>query len=307
MDKSLSRRRFVQAMVPLAGGLALPARAADRPSGPSPGKGRGFTLWQLPNQTRTQMMSYMIRTSGGKILVIDGGNVGDAPYLRGFLAALGNKVDAWFISHAHDDHFDALRVILDKPADLQIGPIYASLPTESWVKQHEAANLKKFEMFNAAVRKAGQQIIELKPGQVLKFDGVPMEVLGVKNLEITTNAVNNSSFVIRVTGKTGAILFTGDLGVEGGRKLMNSPHRKQLQADYIQMAHHGQNGVDEDFYREVQPKYCFWPTPSWLWNNDNGGGKGSGPWQTLEVRAWMKKLNVKRHFVGAEGLHRVEI
>ena len=44
-----------------------------------------FTLWQLPNQTPTQMMSYVIQTPHKKVLVIDGGNAGDAPYLRDFI------------------------------------------------------------------------------------------------------------------------------------------------------------------------------------------------------------------------------
>ena len=68
------------------------------------------------------------------------------------------------------------------------------------------------------------------------------------------------------------------------------------------MAHHGQKGVSELFYRTVNPTYCIWPTPLWLWDNNNGGGKGSGPWKTLEVRAWMDKLNVQQHYCLFDGL-----
>jgi hypothetical protein len=57
-----------------------------------------FTLWQLPNQTPTQMMSYVIKTPNGQLIVVDGGNVGDAPYLAKFLEAQGNEVAAWFMS-----------------------------------------------------------------------------------------------------------------------------------------------------------------------------------------------------------------
>lgn len=53
-----------------------------------------FTLWQLPEQTHSQMMSYVIRTPGDKIVVIDGGVKGDADYLRKFLLDLGGKVEA---------------------------------------------------------------------------------------------------------------------------------------------------------------------------------------------------------------------
>jgi len=81
---------------------------------------------------------------------------------------------------------------------------------------------------------------------------------------------------------------------------------KRLRADYVQMAHHGQNGVDLDFYRAVSPSACLWPTPMWLWENDSGNGTGSGPWQMLTVRDWMKELNVSTNYVSAFGLQRVD-
>lgn len=59
------------------------------------------------------------------------------------------------------------------------------------------------------------------------------------------------------------------------------------------MAHHGQQGVDQDAYALIAPTTCLWPSPAWLWNNDNGGGVGSGPWGTLTTRAWMDSLGVK--------------
>jgi len=72
------------------------------------------------------------------------------------------------------------------------------------------------------------------------------------------------------------------------------------------MSHHGQHGVYESFYQAVQPEYCLWPTPCWLWNNDNGGGPGSGKWLTPEVRAWIEKLKVKKNFVACDGLCKID-
>ena len=143
-------------------------------------------------------------------------------------------------------------------------------------------------------------------GQVLRIDGIRIEVLGIKNPEFTQNALNNSSAVLRVSDKAKTVLFLGDLGFEGGEKLLPSAGRDRLRDDYVQMAHHGQNGVGENVFRAVSPSYCFWPTPRWLWNCDSGKGTGSGPWRTLEVCAWMAKLNIKRHYVSADGLYRIE-
>lgn len=266
-----------------------------------------FVLWQLPSQSGGQMNSYVLKTVHGRVIVIDGGYDIDAAYLKGFLAALGNNVDIWFISHQHLDHIDALTAILKNPGDLKIDKIYGSMLDEQWVKAHEPEHLKTTVDFNAALRKAEKQVTELTLGQVINIDGVTFEIIGIKNPEIIGNGINNSSVVMKVRDNQKSVLFLGDLGVGGGRKLMKGPYRHRLGADYVQMAHHGQGGVDEDFYKAVNPKYCIWPTPLWLWDNNSGGkGKGSGPWHTLEVRAWMNKLNVQKHYCLFDGLSRIQ-
>jgi len=265
-----------------------------------------FTLWQLPSRTGSQNMSYVMRTVNGKIIVVDGGYTGDAEYLSGFLAPLGNQVHAWFISHPHLDHVDALTEILNKNKSLQIDEIYGSLPEESWIAQHEPQHVKTIQQLNAALLKHKRNVTEVSLGQHLEIDGVQIDILGIKNPEITPNAINNTSIVFRLYDETKSILFTGDLGVQGGNKLLNSPYRDQLKSDYVQMAHHGQNGVTEEFYQVVSPKYCLWPTPAWLWNNDSGKGINSGTWQTLIVRDWMDKLKVEKHYLSAEGLIQID-
>ena len=268
-----------------------------------------FILWQLPSQTPSQIMSYVLQTGTGSVIVIDGGNTGDAPYLRGFLAPLGNRVCAWFISHPHPDHVDALTAILEDPQGVYIASIFASMPEELLVAQAEpepATHLQSVKAFNHALKASGRPLVDLSLGQDFEIDGVRIEIIGIKNPEITENFLNNSSVMMRVMDSTKSVLFTGDLGIQGGQKLLNSRFRDRLRADYAQMAHHGQHGVDEDFYRAVKPKYCLWPTPRWLWDNDKGEGKGSGEWDTLRVRSWMKKLKVQRHYLSADGLCRID-
>ena len=60
-------------------------------------------------------------------------------------------------------------------------------------------------------------------------------------------------------------LFLGDLGVEGGEELLSLNKEAIKNMDYVQMAHHGQAGVNEDVYQVIDPKYCLWPTTDWLW------------------------------------------
>lgn len=266
-----------------------------------------FTLWQLPEQTHSQMNGYILRTGRGRIVVIDGGTTGDAPYLRGFLGALGNHVDWWFISHMHSDHTEAPAAILKDPRGIRVEKLFGSLPSERWLRTHSLeGDIPPLDDFVQACSVAGTTVTDVLPGSVMELDGVRFEILAGRNEELTMNALNNQSLVMRVTDSRKSVLFTGDLGEEAGDKLLSSVKPSQLQADYIQMTHHGQNGANEKFYRTVSPKACLWPTPKWLWDNDNGGGKGSGPWTTLETRAWMERLGVQKHYLSAEGLHRID-
>ena len=298
---------FVAMLLAVIAVSFVPMAADGAQEAPAAAPRESFVLWQLPGQTITQMMSYVIQTTHGKIIVIDGGTAGDAPYLAGFLEPLGNVVDAWFVSHPHSDHVDALREILLKPGELKIHAIYGSLPDSLWVSQYETElATNTFRLFEAALAHAGLAVTEFTLGLTLEIDGVRIEVLSIKNPEITQNALNNSSVVLRVSDQVKSVLFLGDLGVEGGEKLLKSCRADRLRADYVQMAHHGQNGVSQAFYERVAPTYCLWPTPKWLWDNDKGQGKGSGSWRTLEVRAWMQKLPPEAHYVMWEGLHRIE-
>lgn len=268
-----------------------------------------FTVWQLPSQSRNQMNSYVMQTTGGKVIVIDGGNTEDADYLKTFLRVRGNRVAMWFISHTHYDHVNALTAILKDPGQLKIDHVYASLLSDQWMSKYGLAEEQEpqtLDNFKKAAQAAHMEITDLELGQVLKLDGVTIGILGVSNPEIVENGVNNSSVVMRVWDHYKSILFPGDLGVEGGEKILHGQYKDQLKSDFVQMAHHGQNGVDKAFYQAVAPRYCLWPTPQWLWDNDMGGGKGTGPWVTQEVKSWMDELGVKKNYYQFDGLQRIQ-
>ncbi|MFC1600956.1 MBL fold metallo-hydrolase [Candidatus Sumerlaeota bacterium] len=160
-----------------------------------------FTLWQLPAQTRSQMNSYVIRIPGNELIVIDAGTKGDAAYLRKFIGDLGNHVHAWFISHTHYDHVDALTAILNDPGEIKIDKIYGSFPDDTWMKRHQNAGADKTQLqLKAAIKKSKSELLDLLPGQKNTFKAVTFKVLSTLNPELTVNAVNNQSAVWRVDG-----------------------------------------------------------------------------------------------------------
>ncbi len=220
-----------------------------------------------PSSTR-QMMGYGIKSINGKIIVIDGGTKEDAPQLESYIEDNGGKVDCWFITHPHIDHAGAFEVISEN---------------------------KNIEID-----------IEPEINDIIKIDNVAVKILGVKNPEITNNAINNQSMVFQIKVNHKKILFLGDTGVESSEKLIKN-QRENLKADIVQVAHHGQSGATEEFYKIVKPKICLWPTPEWLWNNNANGAEDSGPWKTKETRKWMEDLKVKQNYVAKDGIQDIKI
>ncbi|MCK5851707.1 endonuclease/exonuclease/phosphatase family protein [bacterium] len=258
-----------------------------------------FSLWQLPSERDTIILSYVIKTDKGKLIVIDGGWLEDGEYLKNFLKAHGGNVHSWFLTHCHDDHIGALSWILTNKTDIVIENIYASFPPLDWIKTNSPGTVSTVEIFQAALTNAGRTTIQPHAGDEFGIDDVHIEILNDYDLSITRNCINNSSILVKVSDPTKSVLFLGDFGKIGGTNLLTKIDRNKLKADYVQMAHHGQTGVDEDFYKIIGPKYCLWPTPSWLWDNDIGRGFNSGIWQTVKTRKWMKNLNVRSNYVAS--------
>ena len=258
-------------------------------------------LTQLKDNSANQMMGYIMKTSTGKVIVIDGGNDADEPNLLEHIQELGNKVDVWFITHPHGDHASAIARVIEE-TDIPIEKIYYTMNDLEWYKTYAEERAWEAERFYNALQneRIKGHVEEVKLNQIIDIDFIKCEILGVKNPEITNNAFNNSSMVIKMNLEESSILFLGDTGEESGDKLLNT-QKDKLKSDIVQVAHHGQRGAKESLYQEINPTICLWPTPQWLWDNDNGGGKGSGPWKTLETRAWMEKLGVKKNIVEKDG------
>lgn len=265
-----------------------------------------FTLWQLPSQIGSIGMSYVLQTSNGKLIVFDGGWVQESGYMRGFLAALGNKVEAWFMSHPHDDHAGVLLDILQNQQDLEIKTIYQSSLDPEWYSQYEKEFASFTESYYKAVADSEANSVEVEPGMEIVIDGVLFEILSKRNPELIDNPYNDQSVVVRVSDSDKFVLFLGDLGWDGGRKLLSGEYASKLKADYVQMAHHGQNGVDEDFYKAVAPKYCLWPTPLWVWDNITDKGVNTGILTTMKTREWMSRMDIKEHYLSFEGLVKID-
>lgn len=258
---------------------------------------------QLINRTSSQMMGFLAVTDSGSVIAVDGGNRGDTDgfYKRlcSLCAEVGRSpaVDFWFLTHPHHDHQEVFLELSQTPRPMDVGVVYYSPLPDSFVENGGNESLDLMEL-NAEMRITGFPVKELKKDARIRIDNtLEVQVLAVSNPDLTVNAFNNSSCVLRFEEKrrqgNGFVwLVLGDLGVEAGQRVLDSVPASLLRADAVQMAHHGQNGVEKAFYRAVRPRYAFWCTPDWLWTNTMPGGvPGEGPWQTLTVRKWMEEMN----------------
>ncbi len=245
---------------------------------------------QQTNMTSKQSMGYEIIAETGQLLVIDGGYSGNEEELRRLIKSAGGHVDLWLITHPHADHHNAVIGVLSDPQGITVDRIGTSMLPDSWAEgKADAEDLLTWNRFERTL----DNVFQLQAGQVFQLGSLRVEVLAGANPDLEMNPFNNQSCVFRVSEDDFSLLILGDLGAEAGRRLLQKG--VELKADAVQMAHHGQNGVEEEFYQAVQPEWAFWPTPDWLWQNTAylGGAPGTGSFKTPEVIAWMKKLGAK--------------
>lgn len=258
-------------------------------------------LTQLSDHSTRQMMGYILKTKNNKIIVIDGGTIDDTENLVEQINKHGGKVDAWFLTHLHDDHLGAFYNIANDE-QIQIEKIYCSFNEYSWYEENEPSRAEFSKQILEILKQDNikDKVEDVSLNQNINIDDIKIEMLGIKNPEITENAGNEQSMVVKFdTGKT-TFLVLGDTGVKSSEKLLNT-QKEKLKSDIVQMAHHGQSGATKELYEQINPTICMWPTPEWLWNNDSGEGKGSGPWKTLETRQWMEELKAKNNYVEKDG------
>lgn len=258
-------------------------------------------LHMLRSATDTIYESFIYREEG-VLLVIDGGFESESETLYRRLQAFGGHVSAWFFTHPHSDHVGAFCRLMEEHGDvIRVDAVCHDFLPAELLCQHEPQEAEHtrdyFARIDQLTHRHGIAVRRMRAGDVYPFGEGKIHVLRGADPAITENCINNSSVVFRLDVHASRILFLGDLGEEGGRQLLEMVPREALKADYVQMAHHGQNGVGRDVYEAIGPRCCLWCTPGWLWDNIGPDGYDSGIFHTIVVRGWMSEMGVRRHYM----------
>ena len=193
-------------------------RLQDRPGG-----------WQLPSLL-TQIdledygLSYLIRLSDGRFLVLDGGwdFEPDADKLMKQLRTQSPDekpvIAAWIFTHPHIDHYRCFLVFYEKyKEDVEIEAFLYNFPEVSGDADGQSTRLVEKEeieymrVLEQRVAESGALVVRPHTGQVYQFANARMEVLS--SLDDTCFAPckgNEISLVLRVFIEGQSILFCAD-------------------------------------------------------------------------------------------------
>jgi len=267
-------------------------------------------IYLYTNLENRQMMSFIVTTKDGKVIVIDGGYDSDAAPLLSHLQEITASdiphIDAWLLTHAHDDHISAFSVFYEEYVGrFSCDAVYYTFPSVPYFERYEKGSAPTLARFYALLPVFGSSARIVSTGDIYNVGDASIEILQTYDDTIDYDIVNNSSTVFRMKLCGKSILFMGDSGVIAGKRLL-ARYGKELKSDMCQLAHHGQDGVTQDVYEAIAPEVCLWCTPDWLWVNNNYLSNdpktvGMGPFTTLETRAWMKELDVQEHYIAKDG------
>jgi beta-lactamase superfamily II metal-dependent hydrolase len=181
--------------------------------------------------------------SGENILVDTGSPIGGPKVVR-YLSSLGiNRVDHLVITHPHPDHMGGTFSILEW---FDVSSIY----------DNGLSNFRSdfFEFYIQAVRADLSRYRILQAGESLLFNDVRIDVLNP--ILPPTGNPNNDSIVLRLIYKDIRILFTGDLGYLGERRLLKLGI--DIESQILKLGHHGENDASSnEFLTSVRPEVAI--------------------------------------------------
>ncbi|MFN7836193.1 MAG: DNA internalization-related competence protein ComEC/Rec2 [Burkholderiaceae bacterium] len=148
------------------------------------------------------------------------------------------RADGLVVSHQDNDHAGGAKSVLEQA-------------TPSWL----AGSLPS----DHALIKLAPRYIACRRGQAWVWDAVRFEFLFPENRDFTPKAEpNDTSCVLKVTGRHGSALLVGDIGVAQEKAMLDRLGAAALQADILLVPHHGsKTSSSEIFIDAVAPRFAI--------------------------------------------------
>ncbi len=257
---------------------------------------------EIPNWN---MCCFLIRTRGGKLIVIDGGHEEDAEHVVRCLEALSPgkipTVSAWFFSHLHEDHYGVYKKLCEIPelaSRVRVENFYHHLlPEEFYTTLSKEANpaLKSpLDALLSSDRTLGAALHKVEPGDKIAVDEMEFEVLHTPRMEDAQKMnMNDSSVIYRLcVDRKQSILFLGDAEWVCSNDLLEN-FAPKLKSDVVQVGHHGCGNVSEACYRAIGADVYLWQIGNRFWYGDNGEGLNTHNTGVIRTRCYIRELGAQ--------------
>ena len=212
-------------------------------------------------------MSYVIRTDGNRLIVIDGGETQeDAEHLIEVMKGLTNEdcptIALWIITHPHLDHYAALDIISGTKfllSQLRIQQLCYQMSETPILPATGTSYAYDYDVIQKITDNLNIPVVTPHTDDILCIDGLSIRFFFTPEdcLERLKD-VNELSLIFQVKGKSKSIMFTGD-AYERTTKLTAFRFWDDLKSDYCQLSHHGLNGGSTEFYARVDAKEVLIP------------------------------------------------
>ena len=265
-----------------------------------------LTQIKLLNKEWRGGMSYLLRLSDGRFIMIDGGyNEQDFYHARQLYALMEEQnvldnitIAAWIITHPHIDHLgtaaDFLRYYKSNQVELQ--QMIFNFPTDDDIMKFEPESVTSDHpsymptfMLALDILWPELTITVCHTGQRYHFADATIEVLHTledfypKTMNsLSSNQMNGASVVFSLEVGGQKTMFLAD-SAEDCSKDLYAMWGDYLKSDMMQAAHHGLRGGTVDLYKAIDPEVVLVPmyegymnkildfdASRWVWNNGNG-------------------------------------
>ena len=238
---------------------------------------RPWKITQYADRSGSQAMFYTLCSPTGGLIVVDGGTVGNAAYVRKIIKEKGGVVDAWFLTHPHADHIGAFNQIYPDPQGITIKKIYDTpidyqyydTLDQSWDEIGVYANYLN-------LIKGDHRVHHLNKGDQITVGSLTIKVLNSYNDEVkqlTKDICNDASLVLKFSNAKEHMIFCGDAHSKSIAKYLKKTWKKELKTTYVQTGHHGNNSFPFFLYRYMKPEAAFLDAPQWLIDGEQYSAK----------------------------------
>lgn len=225
-----------------------------------------YLVTQYPDATGQQAAFYTI-SNDSSLIIVDGGWPDNEAALRKVIAGHGNVVDAWILSHPHQDHAGAFNAIYESPGEITIQAIYDNGFDYEFIKSagEPYDDITVMETYYTLTKYA-PNVTHLKRGDVLTVCGLTLEVFNAYD-EIVLYTVgdekdyqNNASLLFKISSANSSMLFCSDIKYDMNDYLLSN-YGDAIACDYVQAGHHGNWSFSNEFYEKTGASVLFLDAP----------------------------------------------